>query len=296
MKGFILYYGPLDNIELKLLLEAAKNASIECDIINPRKLSVMTSSDASYLLLEGEKIELPDFVIAGFAGDPSYANISLLQQLETMGVACFNTAKTMKITQDKLLTSQLLFQAGLPIPKTMLISPATTIEIIENEFSFPIVVKTVNGSKGSGVILVENKKEMKNIIQLSNSSNFHDQLIIQEMIATSKGRDLRVVVMGRKAVTCALRTSATTTEFKSNYSLGGTIVHYKLTPEIEELANKITEVLGLFTGGIDLLFTNNGFTICEVNSVPGFYLPRNPGVWEMDIPASLFEGIKNELS
>ena len=104
------------------------------------------------------------------------------------------------------------------------------------------------------------------------------------------------MIVGGKTVACALRTSATEEEFKSNYSAGGSMVHYTLTPQIEEISNKVANVLGLFIGGIDLLFTNNGFTVCEANSVPGFHVPRNPTVWQMDIPATLFKEIKNELS
>jgi len=295
MKGFILYNGPKNNIEVSLLIKEAKNQSIELSVVNPREISIITGNDISYIRINGKKETTPDFVLAGFVNDFIYSNFAALQQLEEMGVFCVNTSRAILTTEDKILTSQKLVKAGLTTPKSMLISPATTVEIIEEEFTYPIVLKTTHGGKGSEVFLIKDKSEMKNISQLIKTGTIKKEVLLQEMIETSKGRDVRVMVIGKKAVCCMLRKSMKADEFRANFSLGGTTAPCKLTEEMIEMSNKTAEILNLFVGGIDLLFTDEGFTICEANSVPGFYLPNQGNPWGMDIPKSIITAINNEL-
>lgn len=290
MKGFILYRGP-DNIELTLMLQKAKELSIDLKVVNPRSLSVLLDPKKKKILLNADEIELPDFVIAAFANDPSYANIALLQQFETLGVLCINRASVMESTKDKLLTLQILAKAGIPVPKTMLFTPSATTEIIKQEFEFPLVLKIIGGSKGDGVVLVKDEKELKNILRIAKGGDIREELIIQEMIASSKGRDLRVVISGGKAVACGLRVAGVVGEFRSNYSSGGSISSFDLTTKIKELANKTADAMGIFIGGIDLLFTDDGFVVCEVNSIPGFYIADNPDVWGVDFPSVMLNDI-----
>jgi gamma-F420-2:alpha-L-glutamate ligase len=294
MNGFILYRGP-DNIEVRLMLEKAAELSINLEVVDPHKLTVLLDHNNKELLLDGKPVDLPDFALAAFARDPSYTNIALLQQLETLGVFCVNRASVLKLTGDKLLSLQTLASKGIPIPKTMLLTPTTTMDLIKQEFSFPLVIKTIGGSKGSGVALATDEKHLKNILTIARGGNITQELIIQEMISTSKGHDLRVTVSGGRSIACLERVAANSDEFRSNFSLGGSASNVKLTPKIEEITNRTAEALGLFIGGVDLLFTDDGFVVCEANSVPGFHLPGYPDVWKMNIPEAVLRDIKSTL-
>ncbi|NOY23813.1 MAG: RimK family alpha-L-glutamate ligase [Acidobacteria bacterium] len=294
MKGFILYRGGM-NTELKLILEAAREQFIDLQVLDPCRLAVLIDQKASYLLIDGKQTLPPDFVIAGFYNDPSYRNIARLQQLETMGVFCVNRAEVMKKTGDKLLTTQLLARKGIPVPKTMLFTEDNSLSLVENEFDFPLVLKTIGGSGGSGVVLVQNKEQLSQILQIAKAGNIREELLIQEMITPSKGRDIRVMIIGGKAKACMLRKSGDPKAFRSNISCGGSPIPFEMTTEIEEMSNNVAQTLGLFLGGIDLLFGEDGFVVCEANSVPGFHNPNQGDLWGIDVPHEILRSIKNVL-
>jgi RimK family alpha-L-glutamate ligase len=295
MTGFVLYAGP-KNIELQLLQDAADKLSINLNVIDPRYAEPIINSDGAEIMLNGKITPTPDFVISAFTHSLLYYNFAVLRQLESKGALCINRASVIDNTIDKLRTLQLLAESGIPVPKTLLYRPGMPLDTIEQEFTFPMVIKISGGSKGQGVVLAHNRKQLDSILQIATAGELQQNLLIQEMITPSKGRDLRVVICGGKAVTCAIRKSAETGEFRSNYCAGGTISSYELTDEIIKLANQVATKLGMFVGGIDLLFGEDGFVVCEANSVPGFHIPDNPGVWQIDIPQTLLKSIINELS
>lgn len=296
MRGFILSAESKSNPEIAMMLKAAGELDIQLEIIDPRLLTVMLDPDKPHLLLEGAETPIPDFAIAAFAKDPSYGNISCLQQLEAMGVLCVNRASVMETTKDKMLTLQKLSAAGIPVPKTILNTSAATLPIIQKELGFPLVLKVIGGSQGDGVILVNTPEELKNTLQIAHAGNLQEELIIQKMVSTSKGRDLRVVVVNGKPHACAQRKAPTKDGFKANYHAGGSIASYKLDDKIIDITNRVSEVLELFIGGVDLLFTDEGYVVCEVNSVPGLYFPGQETLWGSNIHMDILKSIKDELS
>jgi RimK family alpha-L-glutamate ligase len=159
------------------------------------------------------------------------------------------------------------------------------------DFNFPVVIKPLSGSKGSGIQLASCLEDIERIIREQSGP-----LLLQEMIESSFGRDLRVVVIGGKAVACAVRRSSASAEFRSNYALGGTIEPASLDPAAAETAEKAALAIGMFVGGVDLLFAEDGYIVCEVNSVPGFYVSGKENLWGIDIPGTLFRSIADELS
>lgn len=295
MKGYILFCGDNSNPEVTLLLNAAEKLNIDLKVVAPRKITVMLDPDCKHLLVDGTRTAIPDFVLSAFANDPSYSNMACLQQLETMGVLCVNRASVMQKTKDKLLTLQLLSEKGIPVPKTILYTKNTTIKIIEEELGFPLVLKVIGGSKGDGVVLIDTPKHLEDVLLIANGGQLQEELILQQFISTSMGTDLRVVVSGGKAVCCAQRVAAKG-GFKSNHATGGSTAAYTLDKMIIEIADKTAKALGLFVGGIDLLFAGDGFVVCEANSIPGFYSPEIENPWGIDIPYTFLESIKNELN
>ncbi|MCK5684109.1 RimK family alpha-L-glutamate ligase [bacterium] len=295
MKGYILACGNGPKREAQLILDAAKKQDIDLDIIDPRKITVMVKQSCDFILLEGKPVDIPDFVLSAFYNVPSYYNFACLQQLEKMGVLCINRTEVMLRTKDKLLTLQFLANNDIKVPKTILYNRFTPMNIIEKELGFPLVLKIIGGSKGSGVVLIDTPVHLENILQISNAGGLQEELLLQEMITSSRGTDLRVVIVNGKAICCAKRTTSDD-GFKSNVSTGGSITSYKLDNEIIEIAEKTAKALDLFVGGIDLLFSDDGYVVCEANSMPGFLVKDYKKVWGMDPPSVIMESIKNELT
>ena len=171
--------------------------------------------------------------------------------------------------KDKLYTQQLLAASNLPVPKTMLARSPLNINLIEKMIGFPVVVKTISGTQGSGVFLCETKGHLEDLMQLIDTAKTNTNFIIQEFIHNSRGRDLRVFVVGGRIIACMERVSKDGS-FKANFSCGGEVKEYPVNEEIEWLATESARILDLDITGVDLLFDGEHFKICEANSSPGF--------------------------
>jgi len=168
-----------------------------------------------------------------------------------------------------MYANQILAQAGLPIPKTMLTRFPCKAELVEKVVGFPCVLKVATGSHGAGVYLCRTPKEFEDLSELISSLDSKTSMIIQEYISDSEGRDLRVIVIGGRVVGAMQRT-ATDGSFKANISRGGEGAPYDVDDEMEMLAIQVAKVLDLDIAGVDLLFHPDGYKICEANSSPGF--------------------------
>ncbi len=189
--------------------------------------------------------------------------------LEQSGLRLFNRHDAIVACDDKLLTYFALRDAGIAIPRTfaglLCYTPSEkvakeTLDIIESELSYPLVVKESFGSMGKGVYKADNREELESIAEQVKCKPH----LFQEYIAESAGRDLRVLVVGGKVVAAMKRISDG--DFRSNAALGGRGESYPLDAAGEVLALKIARVMGLDYCGIDFLFGKNGYVLCEVNS------------------------------
>ena len=168
-----------------------------------------------------------------------------------------------------MYANQILAQAGLPIPKTMLTRFPCKAELVEKVVGFPCVIKVVTGSHGAGVYLCETAKQFEDLSELISSLDFKNSMIVQEYVQYSEGRDLRVIVIGGRVVGAMLRQS-TDGSFKANISRGGEGTAFDVDDQMELLAIQTAKVLDLDIAGVDLLFHSDGYRICEANSSPGF--------------------------
>jgi RimK family alpha-L-glutamate ligase len=278
------------------MLKAAADLDISLEVVSPNELTLMLDPLRRVMLRHGEPEDVPDFVIAAFASDPSYGNIALLSQFESMGVLCVNRASVMQTTKDKLLTLQRLSLAGVPVSKTFLHRPGADPSIYERELGFPLVLKVIGGSKGKGVVLVENMDHLDDILSIAHAGDLSEELILQKFVSSSKGRDLRVMIAGGKAVDCARRQAGTPDGFKANVSAGGSIINYPMDDEIIKISNATAKALGLFIGGVDLLFDTDGYVVCEVNSVPGIAIAGMEKAWRINMPRELMSSIAKAVT
>ena len=262
MKAWLVVNSFMDNqkfINLYELLSTAfkkKNVSLE----------IKTAKDIS--LEVGENIqEKPDFAIFWDK------DIYLAERLEKQGVRLFNSTRAVLLCDNKILMYQELAGKGIKIPRTF-IAPKTFEELnyskrdflnnVIEEIGFPIVVKEAYGSFGEQVYLANDEKSLNDIIDQIGYKDF----LMQEFIASSKGRDIRINVVGDKAVISMIRQNDN--DFRSNISSGGHGEKYEPNKEYLELAVKAAQALGLDFAGVDVLFGEDGPIICEVNSNPQF--------------------------
>lgn len=297
MKGWILYKDNTGFLKpsyaVKRLMDESKNLGVDLQLINPNRLDLtVTREDRKSILLDGEPCALPDFIIPRMGAFTSYFDLAVIRHLERLGVKSFNTSESVEIVRDKLYSQQILAEKGLPVPKTMLVKFPVNIDLVEKRLGFPVVVKTLYGSQGSGVFLCESRKQFINLVELVEATKASAHIILQEFISDSKGRDLRVFTIGGRAVACVERKAAEG-EFKANFSQGGSVKPFEITPEIEWLAVEAARIFNLDLAGIDLLFDGDHFKVCEANSAPGFEAIEES--LDINMPREIFHYIRIRL-
>jgi RimK family alpha-L-glutamate ligase len=168
--------------------------------------------------------------------------------------------------------------------------------VVRKEFKFPVIIKTVSGSKGNGVFLCKTKSNLQDMLELVSMEKDSKtlNLIVQEYIKSSRGRDLRVFVVGGRVVGAMLRTAKNSRQFKANFSQGGKVEEFQIDQECEWIALESAKILGLEIAGVDILFGEDGYVVCEVNSSPGFVGFEE--AIEIDIPQILFDYIRLRLN
>lgn len=282
-----------DSYTSKRFLDVAEKMNIGIRLVAPEELDlIVTKEGRKSILYNGTPVELPDCMIPRI-GTVTYYSLAIIRHFERLGIFILNSSQSMEISKDKLATLQLLSSNNIPIPKTMLAKFPLNIQVIEKEFDYPIIIKTITGSQGRGVFLTENRNKLKdlaNLMEISKDPKIN--LILQEFISSSSGRDIRVIVIGGRAVGAMLRT-ANNNDFKANFSAGGSVRPYPLNPVTELLSIECSRLIGLDIAGVDILFDDDNYKVCEVNSYPGFEgFERATGI---DIPEEIFKYIQIRL-
>lgn len=299
MKGWIIYKVKeseltQEHYETKRFIEEARNMDIELDVYRPDQIDIIvTREDRKSIFVEGKLVALPDFVLPRMGSGTSYFALALIRHLERLGVPCINSSVSIDTVKDKLFSHQILAEKNMPVPNTMLLKFPVDYDHIEKHMGFPLVVKTLSGSLGRGVFLTESRSKFSDLARIIELANPNMNIILQELIATSYGKDLRIFVVGGRVVGSMMR-KASDEQFRANYSAGGTVEDYPLTEEIEWLALEATKILGLDIGGVDLLFDEDGYKICEVNSSPMF--KGMESCCDVNIPMEIFKYIKTRFS
>ena len=262
MKAWLVVNSFMDNQKFIKLYELLSVAFKKQNV----SLEIKNASDIS--LEVGAKIlNKPDFAIFWDK------DIYLAERLEKEGVRLFNSSRAILLCDNKILMYQELANKGIIIPRTF-IAPKTFeglnyskrdfLNNVIKEIGFPIVVKEAYGSFGEQVYLANDIDSLNKIVDQIGYKDF----LMQEFIASSKGKDIRINVVGKNAVASMLRENDN--DFRSNISSGGHGAKYEPKPEYLDLAVKAAQALGLDFAGVDVLFGKDGPIICEVNSNPQF--------------------------
>ena len=299
MKVWILYGDDIDStadlaFEMRRFLAEGEKMGIEVQAFKPNQFDLLvTEENRDQVIIDGKWTDLPDFIFPYFNhSDHSYFSLAIVRQFERMGVSVFNNSDTLERVRDKLHAHQVLAESGLPTPDTMLAKFPINVELVEETLGFPLIVKTLHGALGSGVFLLDNTKSFEDLMTLVHETQPNILLIFQKFIASSKGRDLRILVVQGKVV-AAMQRVAKAGDFKANFSQGGRVEEFKIDKKAADIAIKTAKALDIQVAGIDLLFTEDGYTICEANTFPGFKgLEQATGV---NVPEAIFNAMAEQL-
>lgn len=263
VNGF-LKSGKFDELA-RMFCEAAKCRSVSLQIKRNTECPVTVGgpfrqSDWKEVMGNAPK---PDFVIFWDK------DILLAQFLESMDIPVYNSSRSIEICDDKRKTHLSLYRAGIPMPATI-VSPMTFrtvgfgsldfLEGVQERLSYPMVVKEAFGSFGEQVFLAGNRKQLEQIIRQASST----ELIFQQYIAASRGRDLRIQIVGGRVVGAMYRYSET--DFRANITAGGHMRSCQPSQQEQELAVRAAQAVDCDFAGVDLLFGDDGPLVCEVNS------------------------------
>lgn len=249
------------------LKEAAEQRGHELDILNTLRCTVHIASHRPQVFYNGEPTTGYDAVIPRIGASITHYGLAILRQFEMGGVWSLNESVAIGRSRDKLRSMQILAKHGLGLPLTSFAhDPRQTGEIIKAVKGPPVVIKLLEGTQGIGVVLAETEASAKSVIEAFRGANVN--ILVQEFIKEAGGTDIRAFVIGGKVVAAMKRTGAPD-DFRSNLHRGGSAELVKITPEERSTAVRAAKRMGLNVCGVDMLRSNHGPVIMEVNSSPG---------------------------
>lgn len=251
----------------KRLKEAALERGHEFDIINTTRCYMNIASRRPEIYYNGEKLPMYDAVIPRIGASVTYYGLAVLRQFEMMGVYPVNESVAIGRSRDKLRSMQLLARDGVGLPVTTFAhDPKQTEEVLKVAGGAPTVIKLLEGTQGIGVVLADTDRSAKSVIEAFRGAGIN--ILVQEFIKEAGGTDIRAFVIGNKVVAAMKRTGAEG-EFRSNLHRGGSAAVIKISPEERSTALRAAKSMGLNVCGVDMLRSNHGPVVMEVNSSPG---------------------------
>ena len=250
------------------LLEAGEERGHRMEFLNVKQCYMRLDPQNPEMHYRGGNVlERIDAVIPRIRPSVTFYGCAITRQFEAMGIRVLNAAEPIKRSRDKLLASQLFVRHGLSMPVTgFASSPLDTKDLIKMVGGAPLILKLLEGAQGRGVVLAETQKAAESVINAMKSLNAN--LLVQEFIKEAGGKDLRCFVIGNKVVSAIERTAAVG-DFRSNIHQGGSAQAVRIRPEERKLAVAATRALGLDVAGVDIIRSERGPLLLEVNSSPG---------------------------
>lgn len=261
------------------LLAAARERGHRAEVVDTTSVAVHLGDDdrppgESRRLLTGipglaHTIELPTFdaIIPRIGTSVTFYGLAVVRQFEAAGVLTTASSSAIACSRDKLQSLQIMTQAGLPIPRTAVVAqPEALYAAVEAVGGLPAVVKLIHGTQGRGVFLAHQLATVS--AMLRRVAELNRQAIVQEFIAEAGGRDIRLIIVGRRCV-AAMARQAPQGEFRANLHRGGTATAYEPDAGMIALAVAAAEAHGLAVAGVDLVPSARGPLLLEINSSPG---------------------------
>ena len=290
MKLAILSVNP-HSYSTKRLREAASIRGHNVKVLNTLKFSISLEREYPELYWRSRRLSTYDAVVPRIGASITQFGVSVVRQFQQMGVFCANSANGIGNSRDKLRCLQILSKYDIGIAPTSFVRDRKDIlPAIQRVGGAPVIIKLIEGTQGVGVILAETQKVAEAIIETLHGAR--QNVLIQKFVAESKGKDLRVFVVGDRVV-AAMRRVAHGTEFRSNLHRGGTAERVDLDPAYERTAIRAAQMLGLRVAGVDMLESQEGPQVIEVNSSPG--LEGIETCTGIDVAGAIIEYVQEQI-
>lgn len=248
------------------LATEAEKAGWMVDIIDPLTLTVVVDDEGGRVFHRGWPVEC-EAVLPRIGYSITRRGVAIVRQFEQSGVIVLNSSQGIVRSRDKLVACQMMVEARVPVPITAHVGAwEDTDRAVRRVGGAPCVVKSTEGTHGSGVFLVNSAQQARQLVFQMLERGMRP--LVQEYIKESHGSDIRALVVGGEVV-ASMRRKANGNEFRSNFHLGGSVSNVELTDEQREIAIRSTETLGLEVAGVDMLESERGSLVLEVNSSPG---------------------------
>lgn len=249
------------------LREAGEDRGHEIEIINVLRCYMNIASSNPEIHYDGKVLEGFDAIIPRIGASITFYGTAVVRQFEMMGVFPLNESVAISRSRDKLRSLQLLSRKGIGLPVTgFASSPRDTDDLLNLVGGAPVIVKLLEGTQGKGVVLAETRKAAESVVEAFRGLNAN--FLVQEFVKEANGADIRCFIVGDKVV-AAMKRQGMEGEFRSNLHRGGTAELIRITPEERATAVRASRIMGLNVSGVDILRSNHGPVVLEVNSSPG---------------------------
>ncbi len=253
---------------VRRLLQEAKKQRLHCDVINPLECQLVVDGAQSRILVAGKELPHYDAILPRIGASITEYGLAVVKHFEALGMYPINNAWAIAESRNKMRCLQVLTEAGLLVPPSVLTRSRRGLELaVRAVKGLPVILKVLQGTQGVGVMLLHTPIALGSV--LDTLRGLDQDVIIQQFLAEAAGRDYRAFVVGNRVVAAMMRT-APEGEFRSNIHRGGEGRLVKLSKEFEKAAIQAAQVLGLEIAGVDLMDSVSGPMILEVNSSPGF--------------------------
>jgi ribosomal protein S6--L-glutamate ligase len=276
------------NYSTKRLKEVAKARGHDVKIVDYAKCYVSIEKDRPVIRYKGESLDHFDVIIPRIAQSYTKYGTAIVRQFESQG--SYTTASSIAInrSRDKLRAYQVLAKAGVGIPKTVFARETANFEdVVELAGGTPLIIKVARGTHGNGVVLAETPKAAKAVMQAFYVEGVN--FLVQEFVKESAGEDIRALVVGSRVV-ASIKRQSLDDDFRSNTHQGGVGTPVKLTDEEEKTAIKAARAMGLTICGVDMMRSERGPLVLEVNSSASLKTPEL--ITKRDVATKIIEYIE----
>ena len=256
-----------DLYSTRRLIEEAEYRNHLVEVIDPLSCDLIIEKEKPTIFYNNKYLDYVDAIIPRIGASVTYYGCAVVRQFEMMNVFSTVSSDAIIRSRDKLRSFQHLSRAGIDMPKTVFTNYSYDVEkVIAHVGGTPVVIKLLEGTQGIGVVLAETKNAAESVLEAFNG--LEARALVQEYIAESNGSDLRALIVDNQ-VLGAMKRQGKKGEFRSNLHRGGTYSYHKLSEEESKLALKAAQKLKLPICGVDILQSNRGPLIMEINSTPG---------------------------
>ncbi len=265
------------NYSTKRLVEEAEKRGHKVKVIKYKNCYISLDEKHPVVFYKGEKVGKFDAILPRISNSMTRYGCAIVRQFEMQGIWTASSSIAITRARDKLRSQQILTKAGVDTPKTLVSRNTADIDDLLEQIGLPVIIKLATGTHGNGVVLADTKKAAKSALQafyLYNEDGTN--ILLQEYVKESAGTDIRAFVVGSRVVASMQRQSLDD-DFRSNLHKGGLGTPIKLTDEEKKLAVRAAKAMGLHIAGVDLMRSERGPLVLEVNASPGFGIEKVTG-------------------